>query len=70
MAVDATRKLFGLLKQAIPELPENITNMSIHLDANCSPLIECSFWVKAKVSIETHKQKFSLIAIDETHNVR
>ena len=70
MSVDSTRNLFGILKQAIRELPENITKMSIHLDANCSPLIECSFWVKAKVGIETHEQKFSLIAIDELQFVR
>nr|DAK61513.1 MAG TPA: hypothetical protein [Caudoviricetes sp.] len=70
MAVDATRKLFGLLKAAIPELPENITKMSIHLNSECSPLIECEFQVKANIGVETHDQKFSLIAIDGTHNVR
>jgi len=70
MTVDATRKLFGILKQAIPDLPENITKISVHLQNDCSRLIECTFAVKAAVGIETHEQQFSLIAIDGTHSAR
>jgi len=63
---DATRELFNAMRRLIPDIPENSTRLTLHLRMDSIPVIECEFIVKKAIGIETHEQRFTLKAIENS----
>ena len=70
MLKNENKDLFELLRQVIPEIPEQCIKLVLTLEHGSCPVVECEFLVRAKIGVETHEQKYRLTPIDGTLTVR
>lgn len=60
MTADINRKLFRLLKEAIPSLPEHCTRLELIIENKSTPIVRVDYYVKESMSTETQHARFEL----------
>lgn len=60
MTVDINRKLFRLLKEMIPSIPDHCTRLELIIENKASPIVKCDFYVKESKDAETQHARFEL----------
>jgi hypothetical protein len=64
MSSKVNEAVFRLLKQAIPDLPENTTWQQITMGMDSLPEIHCRFYSTTNPEQEHQERKFSLVEIE------
>lgn len=60
MTTDINRKLFRLLKEAIPSLPDHCTRLELIIENKSTPIVKVDFYVRESLETETQHARFEL----------
>ncbi len=60
MTTDINRKLFRLLKKAIPSLPDHCARLELIIENKSTPIVKVDYYVQESLEATTQHARFEL----------